>query len=54
MYLSLEEVGDCLVEDFFSQEPQDKRLDRFLDYLIDNCVDSNATFSPKILAEKMS
>lgn len=42
-------ICDWLVEDFITDKPKDKKIDRFLDYLI-KTFNSNAIFLPIIWA----
>lgn len=51
-FLSPEEVGDSFIEDFMSDKPTgDERVDRFVDYLVDNYIEEDSKFPPKIWAE---
>jgi hypothetical protein len=38
-FLPPEEVGESFVEDFISGKPNDERLDKFVDYLVDNYIE---------------
>nr|CAI5845296.1 unnamed protein product [Callosobruchus analis] len=48
------EVGVCLVKDFISTKPQDSKVERMLDYLVDSNVDNDTTFPPRIWAARDS
>lgn len=50
-YLEPQEVGECFVEDLMSSKPLDDRVDKYVDYLVDNYIDDeNAKFPPHIWA----
>ena len=38
------EVGDCFALEFLSNLPNDKRVEQFCDYLLENCIDADPTF----------
>ena len=45
------EVTDYFVLDFISNLPYDKRMEKFCDYLLENCVDADSTFPPPVWSE---
>lgn len=47
-FLDPSEVSDCFIFDLVSVQPQDERLQRFSDYLIDTYLSENAVFPPTI------
>jgi hypothetical protein len=51
-FLSPEQVGDCFVEDFYAEIPDDERVRKYADYLVDTYINENATFPPQVWAEK--
>ena len=48
--LSHEEVGDAYVEDLEPTQPSSPKVDRFVDYLIENYIDNSSTFPPEMWA----
>lgn len=50
-FLNPSEVGDCYAFDFSEIQPQDERLSRFSDYLVDNYISEEAVFPPSLWAE---
>ena len=49
-FLPAEEVGNALVEDFISEKPIWNGIDEFLDYLVENFIDDEASFPPELWA----
>lgn len=49
-FLSPDEVGDSLVEDFIAEKPNDSRIDQFVDYLVETYIEENSTFPPQVWA----
>ena len=45
------EVGDCFALDFISHLPNDKRVEQFCDYLLENYIDADSTFPPHVWSE---
>lgn len=45
-------VGDCLVSDLIAEKPINKKLDMFLDYIVENYIEEEATFPPELWASK--
>lgn len=50
-FLNPDEVGDCYCFDLNSIQPQDKRVERFSDYLVDNFISEDARFPPELWAQ---
>nr|CAI5821719.1 unnamed protein product [Callosobruchus analis] len=50
-FLPPAEVGECFVQNFMSDKPEDSKVDQFTDYLVDTCIDSDSKFPPEIWAE---
>jgi len=46
LYLYPEEVSDCFVEDLMSECPTDNRVAKYCDYLVNNYISENITFTP--------
>jgi hypothetical protein len=42
------EVSDCFSLDFIPKLPNDKRVEQFYDYLLENYVDADSTFPPPV------
>jgi hypothetical protein len=49
--LPLAEVSDCFAFDFISNLPDDKRVEQFCDYLLENYIDADSTFPPPVWSE---
>lgn len=49
-FLNPDEVGDCFVFDFATDQPDDPRVTKFVDYLIDTYIDEASSFPPRIWA----
>jgi len=47
-FLRPEEVADCFVEDLMSIQPNNQRIQEFMDYILNNYIDSAAIFPPNI------
>jgi len=45
------EVSDCFALDFIPNFPNDKRVEQFCDYLLENSVDADSTFPPPVWSE---
>jgi len=45
------EVSDCFVLDFISNLPNDKRVEHFCDYLLENYIDADFIFPPTVWSE---
>ena len=45
------EVTDCFMLDFISNLLNDKRVEEFCDYLLENYVDADSTFPPPVWSE---
>ena len=45
------EVCDCFALEFLSNLPNDKRVDQFCDYLLENIIDADSSFSPPLWSE---
>ena len=45
------EVSDCFALDFISNLPNDKWLEEFCDYLLENYIDTDSNFPPPIRSE---
>ena len=45
------EVSDCFALEFLSNLPNDKRVEQFCDYLLENYIDAEATFPPPVWSE---
>jgi len=48
IFLNLNEVGSCFVEDFISIIPADIKFQIFADYLTENYIDNNSLFPTHI------
>ena len=42
---------DSLALEFISNLPNDKRVEQFCDYLLENCIDADSTFPPPVWSE---
>lgn len=42
LFLEPTEVAECFVEDFMSNRPIDKRVEKYSDYLLKNYIDKNS------------
>jgi hypothetical protein len=49
-YLKEEDVGPSFVEDFMSTIPVNEKFHKFADYLVENYIDEESVFPPKIWA----
>lgn len=54
MYLDPTEVGDCFALELFENMPQDPRLVKYADYLVDTYISEESLFPPIIWAEHSS
>jgi len=45
------EVSDCFALDFISKLPNDKRVEQFFNYLLENCIDADSNFPPPVWSE---
>ena len=45
------EVCDCFALEFLSNLPNDKRVEQFCDYLLENCIDADSTFPLPVWSE---
>ena len=45
------EVSDCFALEFLSNLPNDKRVEQFCDYLLENYIDADSTFPPPVWSE---
>jgi len=45
------EVCDCFALEFLSNLPNDKRVEEFCGYLLENYIDADSTFPPPLLSE---
>ena len=45
------EVSDCFALGIISNLSNDKRVEQFCDYLIENCIDAASTFPPPVWSE---
>jgi len=52
--LNEEDVENCIIEDFISIMPKHEKLDEFIDYLMENYIDSGAKFPISMWAEMSS
>ncbi|KAL4121290.1 hypothetical protein QTP88_013834 [Uroleucon formosanum] len=52
--LNQEDVENCIIEDFISIKPKHEKLNEFMDYIIENYIDSGAKFPISIWAEMNS
>ncbi|KAE9541792.1 hypothetical protein AGLY_003783 [Aphis glycines] len=50
LYLGLEEVSDCFVEDLMPECPTDERVTKYCDYLVNNYISEDSTFPPCLWA----
>uniref|UniRef100_A0A6P7FTA9 Ryanodine receptor-like n=1 Tax=Diabrotica virgifera virgifera TaxID=50390 RepID=A0A6P7FTA9_DIAVI len=51
MYLPPSQVGDCFVEYFMPEKPDDHRVDAFANYLVETYIEEDSTFPPQIWAK---
>ncbi|XP_054289812.1 uncharacterized protein LOC129005056 [Macrosteles quadrilineatus] len=49
-FLSPEDVGTCFVEDFMTSIPQGQKFARYADYLVENYIEEESKFPPKMWA----
>lgn len=49
-FLKPEEVGDAFAFDFAEEQPQDARIVKFVDYLVDTYIDELSSFPPTMWA----
>lgn len=49
-FLNPDQVGDFFVNAIFGEMPDDERLKRFCDYLVETYIDEHSTFPPKVWA----
>lgn len=52
--LNQEDVENCIIEDFISIMPKHEKLNEFMDYIIENYIDSGAKFPISMWAEMNS
>ena len=45
------EVCDCFALEFLSNFPNDKRVEQFSNYLLENYIDADSTFPPPVWSE---
>ena len=45
------EVSDCFTLEFLSNLPNDRRVEQFCDYLLENCIDADSNFSSAVCSE---
>ncbi|XP_025193415.1 uncharacterized protein LOC112601630 [Melanaphis sacchari] len=50
-FLTPDEVGDFFASEMMGIKPVDRKIDLFLDYLVDNYISPESTFPPRIWAE---
>jgi len=50
-FLPLAEVCDCFVLELLSNLPNDKRVEQFCGYLLENYIDVDSTFPPPVWSE---
>lgn len=50
LYLDAPEVENCFVEDLYSVIPQNEKVIKYADYLVDNYISDEAIFKPEIWA----
>ncbi|KAE9542314.1 hypothetical protein AGLY_003441 [Aphis glycines] len=50
--LNPEEVSDCFTTDLMSVSPDDERIIKFCDYLVEYYIDEDAKFNPRIWASR--
>jgi hypothetical protein len=50
-FLPPAEVSDCFAFDFISNHPNDKRLEQFCVYLLENYIDADCSLSPTLWSE---
>jgi hypothetical protein len=48
LLLTPTEASDCFALDFISNPPNDKRVEQFCDYLIENYIDADSTLPPSV------
>jgi len=53
-FLDVQSVGDCFATELAEIQPSDDKLVRFLDCLVENYIDDNSCFPPKIWADQSS
>ena len=51
LLLPPEEVCDCFTLEFLSNLPNDKRVEQFCDYLLENCIDADSNFLLPVWSE---
>ena len=47
--LPLAEVSECFALEFLSNLPNDKRVEQFCDYLLENYINADSAFGPNVL-----
>ena len=50
-FLPPAEVCDCFALEFLTNLLNDKRVEQFCDYLLENCIDADTTFPPPVWSE---
>lgn len=53
-YLEASEVGDCFVEELMSIQPNNDKIIKFTDYLVDTYITGDSIFPPSLWAEQTS
>ena len=51
-YLNPSEVGDSFTEDLFSIMPENEKVIKYADYLVDTYISEEASYPPKVWAEQ--
>lgn len=50
-FLNPADVGDCFAYDFAELQPEDEKVSKYADYLVDNYIGEEASFPPELWAE---
>lgn len=50
-FLNPADVGDCFAYDFAEIQPEDEKVSKYADYLVDNYIGEEASFPPELWAE---
>jgi hypothetical protein len=45
------DVSDCFALDFVPNHPNDKRVEQFCDYLLENYIDADTNFPPSVWSD---
>jgi hypothetical protein len=48
------EVSDCIALNFIASHPNDKRVEEFCDYLLENYIDADSSFPPPVWTESFA